>query len=498
MSYVIGMGEMDLIGLTEFLLNLGRETEWVEFKENHAAPETIGEYISALANGACLANKPWAYLLYGIEDETMKVKGTRFKPTTAKKGNELLQHWLISNLSPKPELKVFEYTYKGKNLSMLMIGAAYDQPIRFKGEGHIRISSIKRKIKDFPNLERKIWAKSRRFAFEREIAKTDVNISDLRKYLKVDKLFDLIGDSCPTDIFQAVDELVRRNYIRRIGDGPTCDITNLGAILLACDLELFENMARNAIRVIVYEGKDRLHTKIEQEGRYGYAYKFDGLVKWINDQLPSNEVITAAIRKNVKMYPEIAVRELVANALIHQDFLETGTYVKVEIFSDRVEISNPGSPLIDPLRLIDDFPRSRNEELAKQMRDFGICEERGSGIDKVVTYCEYFQLPAPKFLSSGNHMVAILYSYKDLAEMEKEDRIRACYQHCVLKFLSNEHMTNTSLRDRFKIAASNYPMASKIIKDTLETKLIKPGDPNSNSRRHAKYIPFWAPDPHFH
>ena len=486
------MGELDIIALTDHILSLGRETEWVEFKENNAKPEMIGEYISALSNGACLAEKPWAYLLFGIEDETHLVKGTTFKPLTASKGNELLQHWLINLLSPKPELKIHEYDYEGKRLAIIMISAACDQPVRFKGVAHIRINSVKRQLAKFPDLERRIWARTRRFTFEHEIALREIRQDDIRTYLHVDRLYTLLGKSVPENFSEIIDELEERRYIRKNGTGPTCDITNLGAILFASKLSYFETLKRNSIRVIVYSGRDRLNTKIEQEGAYGYAVKFEGLVKWINDQLPQNEVITNAIRKTVKMYPEIAVRELVANALIHQDFLETGTHVKVEIFSDRVEISNPGSPLVDPLRLIDDFPKSRNEDLGKEMRDFGICEERGSGIDKVVASCEVYQLPAPKFTVKGNYMTAILYAYKELAKMDKDDRIRACYQHAVLKFISNDLMTNSSLRKRFKIDDSNYPMASRIIKDTLKAKLIKPSDPESNSRKHAKYVPFWA------
>lgn len=486
------MGELDLLALTDYLIALGRETEWVEFKENNKDPNRIGEYISALSNGACLSDKPWAYLLFGIEDESLEIKGTSFRPLSALKGNELLQHWLLSNLSPKPELKIHEYEYKGKKLAIFVISAACDQPVRFNNVAHVRINSVKRKLSRFPELERRIWAKSRRFTFETEIALREIKLNDLPKYLMIGKLYEHLGRSYRRDDLGVFEELEQRKYIKREGNGPTCDITNLGAILFASKLSDFETLKRNAIRVIVYKGKDRLETVLEQEGAYGYAVKFEGLVNWINEQLPQNEVITAAIRKRVKMYPEIAVRELVANALIHQDFLETGTHVKVEIFSDRVEVSNPGSPLIDPLRLIDDFPRSRNEDLAKQMRDFGICEERGSGIDKVVASCELYQLPAPKFIAQGNHTKAILYAYKGLAKMDKEDRVRACYQHAVLKYIGNDLMTNSSLRQRFKISDSNYPMASRIIKDTLKAKLIKPNDPDSKSRKHAKYIPFWA------
>lgn len=126
------------------------------------------------------------------------------------------------------------------------------------------------------------------------------------------------------------------------------------------------------------------------------------------------------------------------------------------------------------------------------MRRIGICEERGSGIDKVVSLCESFQLPAPHFLAKSNHTIGILYAYMTLNEMGKEDRIRSCYLHCCLKYVNRELMTNETLRDRFQIAKRNHSIASRIIKETHEAKLIKDKDPTSKSRKYASYVPYWA------
>lgn len=130
------------------------------------------------------------------------------------------------------------------------------------------------------------------------------------------------------------------------------------------------------------------------------------------------------------MYPKIAVRELVANALIHQDFTISGTSSMVEIFANRVEISNPGLPLIDTLRFIDETPRSRNEILAKLIRRLNLCEERGTGIDKVIFQIELFQLPAPDFRKTNQSTLAILYGSKNLKEMDSKERTRATYSAC--------------------------------------------------------------------
>jgi ATP-dependent DNA helicase RecG len=130
--------------------------------------------------------------------------------------------------------------------------------------------------------------------------------------------------------------------------------------------------------------------------------------------------------------------------------------------------------------------------LASFMRRIGICEEKGSGIDKVVFNAELYQLPAPDFQEKEKHTKTIMYSFKELNDMDKNDKVRATYQHACLCYVSNEKMTNQSLRKRFQIAEHNYSIASRIIRDALQSSLIKEDDPESNSRKFAKYIPFWA------
>jgi predicted HTH transcriptional regulator len=256
-------------------------------------------------------------------------------------------------------------------------------------------------------------------------------------------------------------------------------------------LNEFDSLVRRAVRVIVYKGKNRVDTIKDGVGNKGYACGFEGLLNYINDQLPQNEEIKRALRETVKMYPEIAIRELMANALIHQDFSERGSNPVVEIFSDRIEITNSGLPTISVERFIDEY-QSRNEQLAGMMRRLRICEEKGSGIDKVIYHVELYQLPAPEFLVQEKHTKVVLHAYQKLSGMDRKDKIRACYQHCCLSYISNKKMTNQSLRTRFQIEEKNYSIASRIIRDTMDAGLIKDDDIESTSKKYAKYIPFWG------
>jgi len=481
--------EEELKSLIKELVTYSHETEWVEFKLNYHSNEEIGERISALANGACLNKKQYGFLIFGIEDKTHNIKGTTFKVKSAQKGKEELENWLIQRLDPRIDFKTYEFFYsEGIRISMYVIPAAVNRPVKFTNQAYIRIGSYTRLLKDFPSKEAKIWNRKNNIKFELQLAKENLDSDSVISLLDSQSYFDLLKLPYPSNRQGVIDKFISENLVEKKTDKYS--ITNLGAILFAKDLNDFPDLKRKAIRVIVYKHNNKIETVREQIGGKGYVSGYQGLIDWVNSQLPANEEIGKAFRDDKRMYPEIAVRELLANAIIHQDFEEKG-FPMVEIFSDRIEITNPGIPLITPERFIDEY-QSRNDTLADLMRRLGICEEKGSGIDKVIFYNEMYQLPAPEILIQEKHTKVIMYSYKTLNQMDKKDKIRACYQHCCLRYVSNDKMTNQSLRDRFQIESKNAAIASRIIKEALISKAIKEDDPESNSRKYKKYIPFWA------
>jgi predicted HTH transcriptional regulator len=162
------------------------------------------------------------------------------------------------------------------------------------------------------------------------------------------------------------------------------------------------------------------------------------------------------------------------------------------VFDNRIEISSPGRPLIDTDRFLDHTPRSRNKTLAGIMNRLSIGEERGSGIDKVVSKCEEHRLPSPEFMVGENSTRAVLYSPQDFEKMDQQDKIRACYQHACLKYVLDDFMTYHSLRERLNINKVDYPVAARIIADTIKAGFIRSCDPKNKSRKSAQYLPFWA------
>lgn len=483
------MDDSRSVALIKELCKLPAETQWVEFKRDITEPRVIGERISALSNGARLMDKNTGYLVWGIEDGSHEIVGTAFDPATAKVKGQPLEMWLSQHLQPRIHFQFKELTIEGKRVVVLEIPGATNSPVEFDRMAYIRIGSATPRLSDHPERLRTLWAKLQPFAWETAAAAEYVEADDVLRLLDYPSYFRLLNRPLPDNRDGIFDQLSNDKIIER-DVGGRWNVTNLGAILFALQLDNFERLSRKAIRIMMYDGVSRADAVVNRrDGQRGYASGFEGVLAFVNGLLPRNEHIGQALRTETPIYPEIALRELIANALIHQDMTVTGAGPMVEIFTDRIEITNPGKPLIEPQRFIDMPPRSRNEALASLMRRMRICEEQGSGVDKVITQVELFQLPAPDFRVDGDNTKAILLAPRSFAEMAASERVRACYQHAVLRFLGGSKLTNSSLRTRLGIAEQNAAQVTRIINEAREGNFIKFADPDSPR---AGYWPYWA------
>lgn len=469
---------------------LPKETPWVEFKiDSLTDPKDIGEYICALGNSAALNDKSYAYLLWGIHDQTHEIVGTKFDYLHKKIGNDDLIPWLTQRLSKNFNFEFDNIVIDNKKVVVLKIQKAIYQTIRFMNNEYIRIDTQKRSLKDLPQIELKLWDKLRSFNFESLPAKESLSQENVVALLDCQKYFDLKNIPFPSETRLILHYFIEDKIIVRQDDG-LYSITNLGALLLAKKLSDFPGVSRKAIRLVVYSKQNRNSPIRDYIGQKGYASGFEGLIESIITYT-SSESIQGALRTNENRYPEIMIRETVANALIHQDLSISGSGPLIEVFPDRIEVTNPGKPLIDTKRFIDNPPRSRNEQLASLMRQFHICEELGSGWDKIALECEDYNLPAPLINDYEESTKVTLYSYIPFINQTMDERVAACYMHACIRWMKHEPISNSTLRERFKLDSNSSSSISKIINESLEAKLIKPKESNT-ARKLMKYIPFWG------
>lgn len=480
----------NLFRLVNELCKLPNELQWVEFKHNNYDPKMIGQDISALANSAAIYEKNCAYMLWGIDDTTHEIVGTEHNLQSLKKGKQELENWLRSLLSPNADFEFHNVLISDKNVGVLIIYRAVNQTVTFERTDYIRVGSYTKKLNEFPQLQAQLWDKLRNSRFEERYAEQDLELEDAMRLLNYAVYFDIIGIPQPSDMAGASHYLREERIIIRQDNGLYA-ITNLGAILFAKRLSDFPRISRKAIRVVQYRGNNRIEMLKEDVRNQGYVVGFEGLMKYIEALLPSQEVINGALREKRFAYPLLSVREAVANALIHQDFSVTGTGPVVEIFERRIEITNPGTPLVDVWRIIDNPPKSRNEKLAELMRRLGMCEELGTGWDKIVINAELAQLPAPRIDLYADSTRVTLFSEMPFSSISLEEKLWACYLHACIKQVQGEQLTNSSLRNRFGVEDSSSASISRLIRAALEKKLIKPLDPTT-APRYMRYIPVWA------
>lgn len=453
------------------------ETQNLEFKEakNQFDSKKLFKYCVALAN------EGGGYLVLGIADKLPReVVGSQAFPDLIATASKVFQ-------AVGFRVDVEEVLHDDGRVVVFQI------PSRPRGtayhfEGSYLMRSGEELVPMSEDQLRKIFTEGQPSWLE-AVAVKGMSGQDVVQLLDTQSYFDLLNLPYPTDQKGVLERLESEKLIERFEDGYA--ILNIAAVLLAKSLGNFDSVQRKAPRVVVYSGDSKLTTLSDLTGEKGYAVGFQGLVQYVMGKLPQNEVIEDALRKEVKLVPEVVIRELLANALIHQDFEISGVSPIVEVYADRVEISNPGLPVVPVERFIDGY-QSRNERLADLMRRFGICEEKSSGIDRVVETAELLQLPAPDFLAEHQRTVVVIYGARDFRSMDRTDRVRACYQHCVLQWVLRKKMTNQTLRERFGLSERSGNTVSQIISAAVDQELIKldPGAPDS--RKYARYIPAWA------
>jgi predicted HTH transcriptional regulator len=318
-----------------------QESEWVEFKSSSFEPTSIGKYASALANSARLVGQSAGYLIWGVSDDGTVI-GTDLDPPAETVQREPFEFWLSRRLHPQDHsVRFVEGTMHGKRLIAMVTEAADRVPVKFDKIAYIRIGSATPPLHEQPGLERQLLGSLATTTFEADPACTHAKAADACELLDVNAALDLLQQPKSSDDDENFSQLERLGLIQADG-AATWTITNAAAILFARSLTAFgPSYERKAPRVVIYDGDNRLKTRTEQVGARGYAVAFEGLVRFLDSRLPRSEQLHGVLRREYPMYPMEALREIVANALIHQDLAVRGAGPLIEIFDGRIDISNP-------------------------------------------------------------------------------------------------------------------------------------------------------------
>lgn len=451
---------------------------------DNISDEKLGQCISAMANTAALNKIPYVYAFWGINESNKSIAGSHYLiPDHSGIANHLSTNVFF-------DMQVIEYN--DTRVVVLEVQRSYGTTIQYDGKEFIILNKEVLPFEECSdNDKKKLWSilsPNNEEDFLLNIASYNVSERDVLKLLDWKTLFDMMQKKTTYSVLEVLTVLKDFRFITEQNTGKY-NITNLGALLLAKRLADFESVVYKSVRVIIYSGNNHTKPAHEQIGYKGYIIGFEGLIKYICDHLPQIEYIDGSIRKYRTAFSMLTIRELVANAIIHQDLSIKGAPV-VSIFDNYIDIYNPGVPIIDKERFLDTPSRSRNESLAYAMHRVGICEERGSGYDKVIDDIEKKNLLSPEIILHDGGVSVILRKEKDFHKLSKEELIRICYDHTCLNYIRGEKTNNNSLRNRLHLDYNKSYAISRIFKNTLEAGkiLIK----NGTGQKNREYIPYWA------
>jgi ATP-dependent DNA helicase RecG len=453
----------DLHSLLEELVEYPAETEWIEFKlgAGSITNDQIGEYISAMSNGATIKNKPFGYLVWGVHDKTHEIKGTNFKFSTAKQGNQDLELWVRNLLHPKINFAIFEFDYQGKNMVLLRIPAAKGEPAHFKKIPYIRIGSNKTDLRNHPNFVRLIYNSLEDWSAGIIETATLNDLDEEAVHVAREKFKER---STRASYYNEIDSWEPEKFLDKAKITINGKITNTAILLLG--KEESSHYLLPALSEITWkletEEKAYEHfgtplllntTKVLQNIR-NVKYKF----------FPDNELLATTVNK----YDTRTILEALHNCIAHQDYgLDSRIIVTEKI--DKLIFSNAGSFFEgspDEYSIGDKTPeRYRNPWLAQAMVNLGMIDRLGYGIHTMYLSQKNRYFPLPDYeLSEPQKVVLQIYGHS----------IDENYSKLLIEN-KDLPLSNVALLDRIQ---KKLPVTDEAIKMLKQRKLIEGRKPN--------------------
>ena len=400
------MNSDELMALVDRLRALPTEAEWFEFKRNRPEPQAIGEYLSALANAASLANQPRGYLMFGIDNDTHAVVGTQFDPYATKgKGNQDLLPWLVAGLRPSTGVEVHLLEYPEGRVVLFEIGPARGEPVAFLGAAHIRIGTSKSEMRNHPEKARSLWTRSSDWSAER-CETASIDDLDPAAVAKAREQFVVKHPGQAAEV-AGWDAITFLNKARVLKHGA---VTNAALLLLGCPEST--TLLSPAVAKISWILKDADNRELDYE-HIGPPFLLAGdrLLRRIRNLIVRALPTGTLFPQEITQYDPWVVREVLHNAIAHQDYRRHGRIVVVE-FPDRIRVANVGDFLPGDIETVirQDAPQAlyRNPFLADAMVELNLIDTQGGGIKRMFETQRRRSFPLPDYDLSEPEVVVSL------------------------------------------------------------------------------------------
>jgi ATP-dependent DNA helicase RecG len=375
------MNTAELHALLDRLRAEPREAEWLEFKGSRYEPQALGEYLSALANSACLLGKSRGYLVFGVEDGTHAVVGTSFDPAAEKaKGNQLLPLWLSLGLHPNVGFEIHPFDYHGKRVVLFEIHPAFDRPVKFYGTAFVRDGSSKTELSRYPEKERRIWQQRTDWSAQVCARATLVDL-DPEAIAKARHEYKIKFPAKAAE----VDGWDDTTFLNKAKVTIRGGITNTALLLLGRP-ESSTLLTPAAARISWILKNERNEELDYQHFEPPFLLNVDKVLARIRNltvrELPSGTLFPVELTQ----YDPWVIREALHNCIAHQDYGLRGRINVVET-PDALILSNVGGFLPGSVETVirQDAPSElyRNPFLAEAMVNLNLIDTQGGGIKRM-------------------------------------------------------------------------------------------------------------------
>ncbi len=440
---------------------------------------------------SAFANLPGGgFLIFGINDEG-KVVGVADEESRLVA--DALANMARTGLEPQVGIKYVTLNFDGHSLLGIYIEESFEKPVHIKNKSiehsYIRAGGQSRPMSMEEVRRAIIGSRSLRFgeipaALVGDVADHWEDFFDFSQVLKRTRPQGFFDQQSLMEYLCSLRLAVKSNGV--------IVPTNLGVIVCAKDFKQLNSYERFSTRLIQYRGTTRLSAMRDITFSEGYSLSLDKIINTIGSWLPNHEELIDASMVSRPVIPELALREIIVNAIIHRDFTIANSSITIELFDDRVEVTNPGSllPEITVDRLIDHPSRPRNEVFSDIMRNLGFAEERGSGIDKAVIATEQMGLPAIIFRNEVDYFRVTIFCSRAFDQMSKAEKLDVIYQHACLNSVILRKTTGRSIRERFGISRDESTQIYKLIDEAVSSGKIKMANPEDGRKDHY-YYPYW-------
>lgn len=364
------------------------ESEVVEFKRGLPAKDKkVMKTVVAFANGR------GGRIIFGVDDKTREVLGV------ADDDRARLQDLVTDMISDTCAPQIFPsfswVSLRGKALFVVEVPASSQTPYYIRSEGvekgvYVRVGATTRvasaeKVKE-------LQLKGQNVTFDSVFARGATPVTRREAEAVCRAIQEYLGDSTKP---VGVNQLINWGLLKR--ESGALYPSNAYRVLAGQGIHF------SGIQCAVFQGTEKVNF-LDRKEFTGPAYELlENAQRFLMQYLRCAAVIESTRREDVYEIPVKALRELIANAILHRNYL-VHAFIQVSIFDDRVEIISPGE-LYDNLsvaEMLSGYSRLRNPLLADVFRKMNIVEQWGTGIQRVFQACEAAGLAAPQYVVSGN------------------------------------------------------------------------------------------------